>query len=207
MVYQSQDQVHVSEAAMIALHDLSAHELSTAYRTRRLSPVEVTRAVLSRIDAWEKRINAMYVIDAAGALAMAAASQERWRRRKPLSPLDGVPITIKDNIAVKGIPAPFGTAAGDMTPSAFDAPPTARVREAGCVLLGKTTMPDFGMLSSGLSSAATRSPVLPDIPTVVEFVPGHEFSFWTGIGAPKTRPPRSSTSSTPRSMRLSPIPR
>jgi aspartyl-tRNA(Asn)/glutamyl-tRNA(Gln) amidotransferase subunit A len=52
MVYQSQDQVHVSEAAMIALHDLSAHELSTAYRTRRLSPVEVTRAVLSRIDAW-----------------------------------------------------------------------------------------------------------------------------------------------------------
>ena len=63
---------------MIALHDLSAHELSTAYRTRRLSPVEVTRAVLSRIDAWEKRINAMYVIDAAGALAMAAASQERW---------------------------------------------------------------------------------------------------------------------------------
>jgi len=79
MAYQSQDQVHVSEAAMIAPHDLSAHELSTAYRTRRLSPVEVTRAVLSRIDAWEKRINAMYVIDAAGALAMAAASQERWR--------------------------------------------------------------------------------------------------------------------------------
>jgi len=78
MVYQSQDQVHVSEAAMIALHDLSAHELSTAYRTRRLSPVEVTRAVLSRIDACEKRINAMYVIDATGALAMAAASQERW---------------------------------------------------------------------------------------------------------------------------------
>jgi Asp-tRNA(Asn)/Glu-tRNA(Gln) amidotransferase A subunit family amidase len=59
MIYQSQDQVHVSEAAMIALHDLSAHELSTAYRTRRLSPVEVTRAVLSRIDAWGKRINAL----------------------------------------------------------------------------------------------------------------------------------------------------
>src|SRR5215813_9066805 len=88
MAYQSQDQVHVSEAAMIAPHDLSAHELSTAYRTRRLSPVEVTRAVLSRIDAWEKRINAMYVIGAAGALAIAAASQERWRQRKPLSPLD-----------------------------------------------------------------------------------------------------------------------
>jgi aspartyl-tRNA(Asn)/glutamyl-tRNA(Gln) amidotransferase subunit A len=44
----------------------------------------------------------------------------------------GVPITIKDNIAVAGIPSPLGTAAGDMTPSASDAPPVARVREAGC---------------------------------------------------------------------------
>jgi aspartyl-tRNA(Asn)/glutamyl-tRNA(Gln) amidotransferase subunit A len=145
---------------MSALHDLSAHELSAAYRTRKLSPVEVTRAALARIEAWEPSINAMYVIDAKRALAMAAASQERWRRRRPLSPIDGVPITIKDNIAVKGIPAPVGTAAGDMTPSAADSPPAARVREAGCVLLGKTTMPDFGMLGSGLSSlhGITRNP-------------------------------------------------
>jgi aspartyl-tRNA(Asn)/glutamyl-tRNA(Gln) amidotransferase subunit A len=145
---------------MSALHNLSAHELSTAYRTRKLSPVEVTHAALSRIEAWEKKINAMYAIDAAGALAMAAASQERWRRRKPLSAIDGVPITIKDNIAMKGFPTPVGTAAGDMTPSASDAPPTARVREAGCVLLGKTTMPGFGMLASGVSSlhGITRNP-------------------------------------------------
>jgi aspartyl-tRNA(Asn)/glutamyl-tRNA(Gln) amidotransferase subunit A len=145
---------------MSALHDLSAHELSAAYRTRKLSPVEVTRAALARIEAWEPSINAMYVVDAKRALAMAAASQERWRRRRPLSPIDGVPITIKDNIAVKGIPAPVGTAAGDMTPSAADSPPAARVREAGCVLLGKTTMPDFGMLASGISSlhGITRNP-------------------------------------------------
>jgi aspartyl-tRNA(Asn)/glutamyl-tRNA(Gln) amidotransferase subunit A len=145
---------------MSALHDLSAHELSAAYRTRKLSPLEVTRAALSRIEAWEKKINAMYVIDADGALEMAAASQERWRRRKPLSAIDGVPITIKDNIATKGFPTPVGTAAGDMTPSTSDAPPTARVREAGCVLLGKTTMPDFGMLASGVSSlhGITRNP-------------------------------------------------
>jgi aspartyl-tRNA(Asn)/glutamyl-tRNA(Gln) amidotransferase subunit A len=145
---------------MNALHDLSAHELSAAYRTRKLSPVEVTRAALARIEAWEPSINAMYVVDAKRALAMAAASQERWRRRRPLSPIDGVPITIKDNIAVQGIPAPVGTAAGDMTPSAADSPPAARVREAGCVLLGKTTMPDFGMLGSGLSSlhGITRNP-------------------------------------------------
>jgi aspartyl-tRNA(Asn)/glutamyl-tRNA(Gln) amidotransferase subunit A len=145
---------------MTALHDLSAHELSSAYRTREVSPVEVTRAALARIEAWEKKINAMYVVDREGALAMAAASQERWRQGKPLSPIDGVPITIKDNIAVRGFPTPVGTAAGDMTPSALDAPPTARVREAGCVLLGKTTMPDFGMLASGVSSlhGTTRNP-------------------------------------------------
>ncbi|MGP0088414.1 MAG: amidase [Xanthobacteraceae bacterium] len=145
---------------MTALHDLSAHELSIAYRSRQVSPVEVTRAALSRIEAWEKKINAMYVVDAEGALAMAAASQERWRQGTPLSAIDGVPITIKDNIAVRGFPTPVGTAAGDMTPSTFDAPPTARVREAGCVLLGKTTMPDFGMLASGVSSlhGTTRNP-------------------------------------------------
>jgi aspartyl-tRNA(Asn)/glutamyl-tRNA(Gln) amidotransferase subunit A len=145
---------------MSALHDLSAHELSAAYRTRKLSPVEVTRAALARIEAWEPSINAMYVVDTKRALAMAAASQERWRRRRPLSPIDGVPITIKDNIAVKGMPAPVGTAAGDMTPSTADSPPAARVREAGCVLLGKTTMPDFGMLGSGISSlhGITRNP-------------------------------------------------
>src|SRR5262245_20762534 len=114
---------------MTALHDLSAHDLSNAYRTGQVSPVEVTRAALARVEAWEKKINAMYVIDADGALAMALASQERWRKRRPLSPLDGVPITIKDNIAVRGIPTPVGTAAGDMSPSAFDAPPAARDRE------------------------------------------------------------------------------
>src|SRR5262245_1317730 len=145
---------------MKPLHDLAAHELSAAYRTGKLSPVEVTRAALERIEAWEKRINAMYVVDADGALARAAASEKRWRRRKPRSALDGVPITIKDNIAVQGIPTPVGNAAGDMTPSKYDAPPAARVREAGCVLLGKTTMPDFGMLASGVSSlhGITRNP-------------------------------------------------
>jgi aspartyl-tRNA(Asn)/glutamyl-tRNA(Gln) amidotransferase subunit A len=145
---------------MTALHDLSAQALSAAYRAGQLSPVEVTRAALDRIEAWEKKINAMYVVDAAGALAEASRSEARWRAGEPRSALDGVPITIKDNIPVKGIPVPNGTAAGDMTPAVADAPPAARVREAGCILLGKTTMPDFGMLASGLSSlhGITRNP-------------------------------------------------
>src|SRR5499427_3717746 len=145
---------------MTPIHDLAAQALSSAYGAKQLSPVEVTRAALARIAAWETRINAMFVVDEAGALAQAAASEARWRAGTPLSALDGVPITIKDNIAVKGFATPVGTAAGDMTAAAADAPPTARVREAGCVLIGKTKMPDYGMLASGVSSlhGITRNP-------------------------------------------------
>ena len=143
-----------------ATHELTASALSSAYCRKELSPVEVAHSALARVEAWENKINAMYVIDAAGALAQAAASEARWRAGAPLSALDGVPITIKDNIAVRGIPTPVGTAAGDVTPAGADAPPAARVREAGCIILGKTTMPDFGMLASGISSlhGTTRNP-------------------------------------------------
>ncbi len=145
---------------MTSIHDLTARALSSAYRAGQLSPVEVARAALARIAAWERKINAMYVVDEAGALAQAAASEARWRAGTPLSALDGVPITIKDNIPVKGFATPVGTAAGDVTPAAADAPPCARVREAGCVIIGKTTMPDYGMLASGVSSlhGITRNP-------------------------------------------------
>lgn len=145
---------------MTDLHDLTAHELWMGYRTGRISPVETTRAALTRIEAWEPKINAMYITDAAGALAQAKASEQRWKKGEQLSALDGVPITLKENIASKGVPTPIGTAAAILTPSAVDAPPAARVREAGCIILGKTTMPDFGMLASGVSSlhGTTRNP-------------------------------------------------
>jgi aspartyl-tRNA(Asn)/glutamyl-tRNA(Gln) amidotransferase subunit A len=145
---------------MTAIHNLTAHALSSAYKAKELSPVEVAQAALARIPAWEPRINAMYVIDADGALAQARASEARWRAGAQVGPLDGVPITIKDNIAVAGFPTPVGTAAGDMSPSVADAPPAARVRAAGCVIIGKTTMPDYGMLVSGVSSlhGVTRNP-------------------------------------------------
>jgi len=146
---------------MAAIHERSAAELSAAYASGELSPVQVARALLDRIAAWEPRINAMYRVQRDAALAAAAASEARWRAGHPLSPLDGVPITIKENIYTRGDPAPIGTRANEDTPpQAADAPSAARVREAGCVILGKTTMPDFGMLSSGLSSfhGVTRNP-------------------------------------------------
>jgi aspartyl-tRNA(Asn)/glutamyl-tRNA(Gln) amidotransferase subunit A len=103
----------------------------------------------------------MYRVSRDEALAAAQASEARWRAKQPLSLLDGVPVTIKENIYTKGDPAPIGTKANDdAPPQPADAPPAARVREAGGVILGKTTMPDFGMLSSGLSSihGVTRNP-------------------------------------------------
>lgn len=146
---------------MTALHDLGAAGLSRRYARRELSPVEIAKACLARIAAWEPKLNAFYRLDAGGALAQAEASEARWRAGRPLSPLDGVPITIKENIYTRGDPAPIGTRANeDAPPQAADAPAAARAREAGCTILGKTTMPDYGMLSSGLSSihGITRNP-------------------------------------------------
>jgi Asp-tRNA(Asn)/Glu-tRNA(Gln) amidotransferase A subunit family amidase len=145
---------------MTALHDLSATELLAAYRRRALSPLEVTRAVLAHIERWEPRLHATYALDAEGALAMARASERRWLAGEPIGALDGVPATIKENIATQGVPVPLGTAVTLLVPATEDAPPAARLREAGAVLICKTTMPDYGMLSSGLSSfhALTRNP-------------------------------------------------
>ena len=142
------------------LHDLSAVDLLKAYRKKALSPVEVVRAVLDHIARFEPHLKATYRLDPEAALAAATRAEARWRHGEPQGALDGVPITIKDNIATKGVPVPLGTAAADLAPAPADAPPAARVREEGAVILGKTTMPDYGMLSSGLSSfhPLTRNP-------------------------------------------------
>jgi Asp-tRNA(Asn)/Glu-tRNA(Gln) amidotransferase A subunit family amidase len=146
----------VSEAP----HELCAARLGAAYAAGELSPVQVMHGLAAHIAHWEPQLHALYDYDPAGALAQARESERRWRRGEPLSPLDGVPVTIKENIATRGTPVPLGTAATELIPAAEDAPPAARLREAGCVILAKTTMPDYGMLSSGLSSfhALARNP-------------------------------------------------
>jgi Asp-tRNA(Asn)/Glu-tRNA(Gln) amidotransferase A subunit family amidase len=143
-----------------ALHDLGAHALLAGYRAGALSPVEVTQSVLDHIARWEPHLHASYLLRPELALAQARASEARWQRGAPLGPLDGVPVTVKDNIATAGDPVPLGTAATDLTPAAADAPPAARLKETGAVLVCKTTMPDYGMLSSGLSTfhALARNP-------------------------------------------------
>jgi aspartyl-tRNA(Asn)/glutamyl-tRNA(Gln) amidotransferase subunit A len=138
-----------------ALHDLSARELVAAYRDGRLSPVEVTQDVLAHVARWEPHLQATWLLRPESALEQARASEARWRNGAPLGPLDGVPTTIKENIATRGDPLPAGTAAVDLKPAAADAPPAARLKETGAVIFSKTTMPDYGMLSSGLSSFHT----------------------------------------------------
>ncbi len=145
---------------MSGLAALSAAALHARYAARELSPVEVLRDLLRHAARCEPRLHALYALDAEGAMAQAEASQVRWRKGAPLSPLDGVPVTIKENVATRGVPLPLGGAATELDPARDDAPPAARLREAGAVLWTKTTMPDYGMLSSGLSSfhALTRNP-------------------------------------------------
>lgn len=133
------------------LPDWSGAELLEGYASRTVSPVEVTKAVIARIEAYEPKLQALYAFDPDAALKDARGSEERWMR-KAAKPLDGIPATIKENIATKGTPVPLGTAARPLVPAEEDAPPAARLREDGVIILAKTTMPDYGMLSSGLSS-------------------------------------------------------
>src|SRR5262252_6390752 len=149
-----------SHESITSLHDLSAVDLIAGYRAKQFSPSEVLDEVLAHVAAWEPHIKALYLLDADGARAVAQASTERWQKGESVGALDGVPVTIKDNIATKGQPVPLGAASVPLTPSPVDAPPAARLREAGAVIFSKTTMPDYGMLSSGLSSfhALARNP-------------------------------------------------
>ena len=139
---------------------LSASDLSTQYRSRAAEPVAVSESVLRRVDECEPKLNALYLRKAESAISAAKHSAARWQSATPLSPLDGVPITIKENLYSIGDPAPIGTLVNSLAPKNVNSPVVDRVLDAGLVMIGKTTMPDFGMLSSGQSSfhGVTRNP-------------------------------------------------
>jgi aspartyl-tRNA(Asn)/glutamyl-tRNA(Gln) amidotransferase subunit A len=123
----------------------SAEELVTQYRLRRLSPVEVTSAVLERIAKLNPIYNAFCVVDAEAALESARRSEARWQRAEPLGPVDGVPATVKDLLLSRGWPTLRGSRTIDPDQAwDEDAPPVARLREQGAVFIGKTTTPEFG---------------------------------------------------------------
>src|SRR5246127_279511 len=149
-----------SQEAITSLHDLSATDLISGFRAKQFSPSEVMEDLLAHVAVWEPHIKALYLFDPDLARKAAKASTERWQKDEAAGCLDGVPVTIKDNVATKGQPKPIGAASEPLVPQSADAPPAARLREAGAIIFSKTTMPDYGMLSSGLSSLhpLTRNP-------------------------------------------------
>ena len=143
------------------LAETTATQLLALYRAKAASPVEATQEVLARIARLNPRLNAFCLVDPEAALQSARDSEARWQRGAPIGPLDGVPTSIKDLILTRGWP----TRRGSMTVDAaqawdVDAPVTARLREAGAVLLGKTNTPEFGCKGETNSplTGITRNP-------------------------------------------------
>jgi len=148
----------------VSLANVSIEELATAYRQRKLSPVDVVNKSLERLESLNPVLNAYYLVDHEGALSAARESEARWHRNAPLSPLDGMPTSVKDALSSIGWPSYRGSRAYQDAPLPIaDAPAIARLREAGAIFLGKTAMPDFGILASGYSSkhGVTRNPRAP----------------------------------------------
>jgi aspartyl-tRNA(Asn)/glutamyl-tRNA(Gln) amidotransferase subunit A len=146
---------------MTDLTQCTATELLAMYAAGSASPVEATRAVLARIEALDPTLNAFCHLAPEEALAAATASEVRWQRGAPVGPLDGVPTSIKDLVLTKGWPTRRGSRTVDPDqPWDVDAPATARLREAGAVLLGKTTTPEFGCKGETNSALTgiTRNP-------------------------------------------------
>jgi aspartyl-tRNA(Asn)/glutamyl-tRNA(Gln) amidotransferase subunit A len=145
---------------------LSATELLRLYRRKALSPVEATEACLARIARWNGRMGAFAFVDEAGARAAARESEGRWQRGDPCGPLDGVPTTIKDLVLTQGWTARRGShSTAGQPPAGQDAPATARLREAGAVLLGSTTTPEFGWkaVTDNPLGEVARNPWNPDL--------------------------------------------
>ncbi|MDN5939049.1 MAG: amidase [Salinisphaera sp.] len=126
------------------LGTMDAGQLTALFKSRDASPLEATRAALDRIDRFNDAVNAYVHVDREGAEKAAKASGRRWGRGEPRSRIDGVPVSLKDLTDVAGMPAREGSLTTSDEPCERDAPPTARLREAGAVILGKTNTPEFG---------------------------------------------------------------
>ncbi|WP_406154460.1 amidase [Streptomyces sp. NBC_01023] len=130
---------------MTDLCDLTARQLLAGYRKGTFTPVDAARAVLHRAEVVQPRVNAFVRIDSAAALEQAEASAARWRAGEPQGLLDGVPVTVKDILLLRGEPTLRGSRT--VRPDGNwdeDAPSVARLREHGAVFVGKTTTPEFG---------------------------------------------------------------
>jgi aspartyl-tRNA(Asn)/glutamyl-tRNA(Gln) amidotransferase subunit A len=150
---------------MTDLTQFTAIQLLGLYRSGEASPVEATQAVLQRIARLNPLLNAFCLVDEAAAMASARQSEARWQAHRRsgagVLSLDGVPMSIKDLILTQGWPTLRGSkTVNPDQPWEVDAPVTARLREAGAVLLGKTTTPEFGCKgeTNSLLTGISRNP-------------------------------------------------
>ena len=150
---------------MADLTHQTAEQLLTLFRDGAVSPVEVTQEVLQRIQRINPLINAFCLVDEEAALASARISEQRWQAYRhsgaAVGALEGVPASIKDLILTQGWPTLRGSRTVNPNQAwDVDAPVTARLREAGAVLLGKTTTPEFGCKgeTNSLLTCISRNP-------------------------------------------------
>ncbi len=138
----------------------SAVDIVARVRSREWSPVEVTEALLARIAEWEPHLNAFVDLDADGARRQARAAADAVARGDELGPLHGVPVTVKNIQAVAGLPTRRGSRLSDATPAPEDAPLVARLRAAGAIVVGTTTLPEQGWTAVGDSplTGSTHTP-------------------------------------------------
>jgi len=120
-------------------------ELRKAYSNGSVSPVDATKASLAQIENYNRKVNAFCFVDTEAALESAKSSETRWRQHEPLSPIDGIPCSIKDTVQVRGWTSSRGSnILGMDTPSEDDSPCVERLKQAGAVLLGLTNAPEIG---------------------------------------------------------------
>ncbi|MFO1114772.1 MAG: amidase [Beijerinckiaceae bacterium] len=145
---------------MTDLLDLSARACFDMFARKKASPVDLLEAVLARIDKVEPLVNAFALVDRPGARKAAEASAARHAKGEPVGPADGLIATIKDNVLVRDLPNRRGTKTSSDAPATEDAPATARMREAGAIIVGKTTLPEIGWKGLGDSPVygITRNP-------------------------------------------------
>src|SRR3954471_21640436 len=150
----------MDDPRMTDIKSLTGAELLRLYRRGELSPVEVTRDQLERIERFQPIINAFIIVDRAGAIEAAKASEARWQKGEPLGVADGLGATVKNNVWLKGFPSRRGSLTSSDAPIKEDAPAVAHLRAAGAVILGKTTLPEFGWIGACHSplTGITRNP-------------------------------------------------
>ncbi|MFC9280069.1 amidase [Streptomyces collinus] len=146
------------------LTELTAVQLLDGYRKGEFSPVEATEQALLRARRVQPEVNAFARLTEEDALARARESAERWRRGEPAGLLDGVPVTVKDLLLLRGHPTLRGSKTiAEQGRWEEDAPSVARLREHGAVFLGKTTTPEYGWkgVTDSALSGVTRNPYDP----------------------------------------------